>query len=314
MIIKTAKKVIKDEMISLELLANNFPKDFEQIISEIYNSKGRVIISGIGKSGYIGQKISASLSSTGTRSFYIHPAEASHGDLGMIDENDIVILLSNSGETKELFDIINYCKRFSIKLIGMTMREDSILALNSDYLLNIPVVKEASVIDAPTSSTTMMLALGDAIMVSLCELRGFTKDDFKIYHPGGKLGSQMLKISDLMHKLDKTPTCGHATLMSEVLIIISKKGFGCCAVLDDNGDLYGIITDGDLRRHMSEDLVKQNAKDVMTFYPKTISPEMLASEALAIMSDLNISSLLVCSGNELKGIIHIHDLLRAGVK
>jgi arabinose-5-phosphate isomerase len=311
---KIALDVIENELKGLELLKSSMPADFEAAATAISKMKGRLIVSGIGKSGYIGQKISASFSSTGTRSFYIHPAEASHGDLGMIGDEDIVLLLSNSGETKELLDIISYCKRFSIAIIGITMQTDSVLARSSNYILNIPVAEEASSVNAPTTSSTMMLALGDALVVSVHEHKGFSKEDFAVYHPGGKLGASLLKVSSIMHVGDQVPSVKLATKMSDVLFEMTGKGFGCSAVIDDNNKIIGIVTDGDLRRHMSSSLMDDIVDNVMTKSPITIGIEKFAVEVLAVMNKKNITSLLVENDGELAGIVHVHDLLRAGVK
>lgn len=311
---KIATDVIEKELAGLSLLKASMPKDFENAASAISSMKGRLIVSGIGKSGYIGQKISASFSSTGTRSFYIHPAEASHGDLGMIGDEDIVLLLSNSGETKELLDIISYCKRFSIPIVGMTMQQDSVLARSSTYILNIPIAEEASSVNAPTTSSTMMLALGDALVVSVHEHKGFSREDFAIYHPGGKLGASLLKIGSIMHKGEKIPSVLIGTKMSDAILEMTGKGFGCTGVVDSYNKILGIVTDGDLRRHMSSLLIDDNVDNVMTKSPITIGEENFAVEVLAIMNKNNITSLLVENDGNLVGIVHVHDLLRAGVK
>lgn len=313
--LKFAKKVFESEIDGLNLIKNNLPKDFEATANAISNLKGRLVVSGIGKSGYIGQKISASFASTGTRSFYVHPAEASHGDLGMIGDDDIVLLLSNSGETKELLDIINYCKRFSIPIIGMTMQVESLLAKNSKYILSIPQAKEASSVNAPTTSSTMMLALGDALMVAVHESKSFSKEDFAVNHPGGKLGAALITVENLMHEFDQLPKAKIGTRMSEAIIEMTSKGFGCVAVLSEESNILGIITDGDLRRKMSDHLMLEKVEDVMTKDPIVIDPKSLCAEALSIMSQRNITSILVADNNRiLKGIVHIHDLLRVGVK
>jgi len=312
-ILETAINVIRQERESLNLLLDNIPQDFTKTVELLLSMKGRLIVSGIGKSGYIANKIAASVASTGTHASYIHPAEASHGDLGMISQDDVVMLLSASGDTKELCDIINYCKRFHIPLIGMTMKPLSILAQNADFLLKIPEVQEASSIAAPTSSAVLMLALGDALMVSLYEAKGFSKDDFKLLHPGGKIGANLLKIRDLMHVGETIPQVTEDAIMSDVLIIMSQKGFGTTAVTDNNGKLLGIITDGDLRRHMESNLINQLAKNVMSINPQRVEPKLLAIEALTIMNEKKITSLLVEENEKLCGIIHIHDLIRGGV-
>jgi len=311
--LNSAKKVIENELDGLKALIEHFPKDFEKVVDLILKTKGRLVISGIGKSGYIANKIAASCASTGTPSIYIHPAEASHGDLGMIHKDDVVMLLSNSGETNEIMDIISYCKRFHIPIIAMTMKPKSMLAESADYLLNIPQLSEASSLAAPTTSSLLMLALGDALMVSIYEAKGFTKDDYKIFHPGGKIGANLKKVKDLMHLGDSLPIAHINTKMSEVIITISQKGFGVAAVVDEKDYLQGIITDGDLRRHMQENIINMSAAEIMSKGPKTIEPCMLAIEALTIMNDKNITSLLVLEDKKLAGIIHIHDILRAGI-
>ena len=313
MILDTAQKVLKNELVGLEVLLKNLPKDFEAVVNLILKNNDRIILSGIGKSGYIANKIAASFASTGTPAIYIHPAEASHGDLGMIHKDDVVILLSNSGETNEIMDIISYCKRFHIPIIGITMKPNSMLGQSADYLLNIPQVDEASALSAPTTSSLLMLALGDALIVSVYEARGFTKDDYKILHPGGKIGANLKKVKDLMHIGETIPFVHGHTKMSEVLLIMTQKGFGVTAVVDDKDHLLGIITDGDLRRHMHENMINMDAIEIMTANPKTTNPGMLAVEALTVMNDKGITSLLVLDEKKLCGIIHIHDILRAGV-
>ncbi len=312
--IEFAINAIQKEVEGLQLLSQNLPKEFTAAALALSSNKGRLVVSGIGKSGYIGQKISATLASTGTRAFYIHPAEASHGDLGMIGEDDIVMLLSNSGETKELLDIISYCKRFSIPIIGITMNIDSILAKNSNYLLNIPKADEACLLNAPTTSTTMMMALGDALAVAIHRKKGFTHEDFRIFHPGGKIGASMLKVKDLMHIGKAMPVVDYDDLMDKAILEMTSKGFGCTIVVDKDMKIHGIITDGDLRRHMNPNFVMENVKNIMTPNPIEISSEILVVEALAIMSKKNVTSLIVATEGRLEGILHIHDLLRAGVK
>jgi len=311
--LNSAKRVIENELEGLKALIEHFPQDFEKVVDLILQNKGRLILSGIGKSGYIANKIAASCASTGTPAIYIHPAEASHGDLGMIHRDDIVMLLSNSGETNEIMDMISYCKRFHIPIIAVTMKTESMLALASDYLLNIPQLEEASALSAPTTSSLLMLALGDALMVSVYEAKGFTKDDYKLLHPGGKIGANLKKVMDLMHSGGALPMVHMDAKMSEVLITMSQKGFGVAAVVDAQDHLQGIITDGDLRRHMNDNIVNMSAVEIMTKGPKATSPSMLAIEALAIMNDNNITSLLVLDDAKLVGIIHIHDILRAGI-
>jgi arabinose-5-phosphate isomerase len=309
----TAQRVINEEANALKTLESQIPKDFSEVVNVILKITGRVIIIGIGKSGYIARKIASSLASTGTPAFYIHPSEASHGDLGMITKSDIVLMLSNSGETKELFDTINYCKRFSIKMVAMTMNPDSTLAKNSDFLLTIPVIKEASLLSAPTTSALMMLALGDAITISLHEAKGFSKDDFFIFHPGGKIGANLLKIKDLMFVGDNLPLVKLDDSFANVILLITQKSLGCAAVVDDDQNLLGIITDGDLRRNINKDLTAMKAEDIMTKTPRSVSQNILATEALFIMNDKSITALPVTENNKIIGIIHIHEIIRAGI-
>lgn len=312
--IDVATRVVEEQTQALKILKENLPVDFETLIEYIINFSGRIVLTGIGKSGHIAQKIAASFSSTGTAAFYIHPAEASHGDLGMITEQDLVIMLSNSGETKELFDIINYCKRFAIKIVGITMRVDSTLAVNSDFLLTIPVIKEASSIAAPTTSALLMLGLGDALTIAVQEAKGFSKDDFRLFHPGGKIGANLLKVKDIMRKNEYLPLVSEDTAFSETIIIMTSKGLGCALVVnEDTRELVGIISDGDLRRHIKDRIELKYAKDVMTESPVSIPSSLLASEALFIMNNKSITVLPVTKDNIVEGAIHIHDILKAGI-
>lgn len=315
-LLATATQTIDDAIGGMEALklSLNTSDTFEKVLKCILNMKGRLILSGMGKSGYIAKKIAASFASTGTASLFVHPAEASHGDLGMISEEDVIILLSNSGETSELRDIINYAKRFDIKLIAITMKAESTLAKVADYALLIPLMSEASYLGAPTTSALMMLALGDALMVAISQAKGITKDNYKLYHPGGKIGASLLKVEDLMHKGNEIPFASVNTPMSEVLLIMTKSGFGCAIVVDENKKLLGLITDGDLRRHMNDHIISKTAKEIMSNNPKKIQQGHLATEALNIMNSKSITSLIICGeGNIVEGILHIHDLLRAGV-
>lgn len=311
--INLAQKNIKAQSKSLSILAQNIPKDFAALIEYILEFKGRVILMGMGKSGYIAKKISASLASTGTPAFYIHPGEASHGDLGMITESDMLIMLSTSGETKELFDTINYCKRFNIKIAAMTMNKNSTLAMSSDFLLNLPEQNEISSISAPTTSSLMKLSLGDALVTVLHQARGFTKDDYKIYHPGGKLGARLLKVADIMHKEDDLPLVFSDTKFTQVIIMMNQKRLGCAVVVNKEREAVGIITNGDLIRHINEDLSDKIASEVMTNNPIGINANAFASEALFIMNQKSITAILVTDEKKLIGIIHIHDLLKHGV-
>jgi len=306
------KEVIKQEAEALLDLANNLSPVFSEVVDKILSLTGRLIFAGIGKSGYIAHKIAASFSSTGTPSIYLHPAEASHGDLGMITKEDLMFLFSNSGETKELGDIINYCKRFSIKIVAVTMNPKSTLAKYSDFLLQIPKWKEASNIGAPTTSSTMMLALGDALVVATHEKRGICHNIFGSLHPGGKLGARLKTVDQLMDVGERLPVVKPDTQMSEVLIEMTRKSLGCCVIAED-GYILGIITDGDLRRHMSQNIFNSPAGNIMSVKQKMISPKTLAFEALKEMNEKSITNLLVAEDGKLVGIIHIHDLLRAGL-
>lgn len=308
-----AKNVINEQSNALKILSNDIPKDFEPLVDCILGLNGRVILIGMGKSGYIAKKIAASLASTGTPAFFIHPGEASHGDLGMITNIDMVIMLSNSGETKELFDTINYCKRYNIKIAGITMKANSTIAQNSDFLLKLPEHKESSDISAPTTSALMTLSLGDALVTSLHEARGFSKEDFRSFHPGGKIGANLLKVSDIMRSEDKLPIVLVDENFSDVIIVMTKKCLGCAIVLNSDKDVVGIVTDGDLRRHIEEDISKLTAQDVMTKSLCSINSNELASKALFAMNDKSITAIPVIDNKKLVGVIHIHDILKAGV-
>ncbi len=310
----TARRVITREAEALVILADALDENFARAVDLIMAAKGRVIVSGIGKSGHIARKIAATLASTGTPSMFVHPAEASHGDLGMVMRGDVVMVLSNSGETSELADIVAHTRRFSIPLIGVASRADSTLIRQSDVALILPNAPEACETGiVPTTSTTMTLALGDALAIALMEHREFTPEHFRIFHPGGKLGAKLLKVRDLMHK--DSPLILEASPMSEVLLSISRSGFGVVGVTESDGALIGIITDGDLRRHM-EGLLSLTAGQVMTRAPRTIAPDALAETAVAQMNDRKITCLFVldpATGPKALGILHIHDCLRAGV-
>jgi len=308
--------VIRAEAEALETLANQLGDSFEAAAKLMLAATGRVILCGMGKSGHIARKIAATLASTGTPAQFVHPAEASHGDLGMMANGDVVLLLSNSGETPELADVIAHTRRFNIPLIGMASRADSTLLTQSDVALVLPQLGEACGTGVvPTTSTTMTLALGDALAVVLMKHRQFTPANFRDFHPGGKLGALLSKVGDLMHSGDAVPLTKANTSMQDALITISQKGFGVVGVTDDNGTLKGIITDGDLRRHM-DGLLDLTAGDVMTAAPKTISPDALAEEAVGQMNERKITCLFVVDPNgpvEPCGILHIHDCLRAGL-
>lgn len=309
-----ARRVLRLESEALRTMADSLDGDFTQAVTLLVGAKGRVIVSGMGKSGHIARKIAATLASTGTPSHYVHPGEASHGDLGMITSADAVLALSNSGETPELSDLLIYCKRFSIPLIAITGRAGSSLCEAADVCLVLPAVAEACPMGlAPTTSTTATLALGDALAVALLERRGFTAEDFQVLHPGGKLGQTLLRVTDLMHNGDELPLIGADSTMSDALLTMTAKRFGCVGVLDTQRRLLGIITDGDLRRSMTPDLLAQPVLKVMTAAPKTIRPQALAAEALGMMNANNITSLFVVENEVPQGILHVHDCLRAGI-
>lgn len=311
--ITSAKKTIAKEIEGLQALHAWLGDEFIRALDLIEACKGRVVLSGMGKSGHIARKIAATLASTGTPALFVHPGEASHGDLGMVTQADVVILLSNSGETAELGDIINYCKRFSIPLIGIVRRASSVLVEAADVALVLPAVPEVTNINVPTTSTIMMLALGDAIAIAMLERRGFTNDDYGMLHPGGKLGAAFVKVKNLMHKGGDVPLVPENMLMSSVLLEITAKRFGCAGVVDAGGNLIGIITDGDLRRHMSPNITEQKAASIMTGNPKTIIEDELVTLALSIMQEKSITCLFVLAENKPVGLLHIHDILKAGV-
>lgn len=311
-----AKRVIASEAAALGELAEVLGDGFATAVELMLNAKGRVIVSGMGKSGHIGSKIAATLASTGTPAQFIHPAEASHGDLGMMTQSDVVLMLSNSGETPELADMIAYTRRFKIPLIGVASNENSTLLKQADAKIILPKTKEACGTGVvPTSSTTMTLALGDALAIVLMEHRRFTPENFRAFHPGGKLGAQLSRVRDLMHTGKALPICTGNTPMSEALLIISKQGFGVVGVTDQEGNLCGIVTDGDLRRHM-DGLLSLTALDVMTKHPRTISPKELAETSVVLMNDLKITCLFVVDPDQSQkplGLLHIHDCLRIGL-
>ncbi len=309
----SARKVFTQEIKGLQALESWLDENFSKALDIIYSCKGRVILSGMGKSGHIARKIAATMASTGTPALFVHPGEASHGDLGMVTKDDVIILLSNSGETAELGDIINYSRRFSIPLIGIVRRSTSVLVAAADVSLILPAIPEVTEINVPTTSTIMMLALGDAIAIALLERRGFTNDEYGVFHPGGKLGAAFIKVRDLMHKGKDVPLVNENMLMSEVLLEITAKRFGCAGVINAHGDLVGIITDGDLRRHMAPGITDQTAAVIMTQNPKTIGSDDLVSKGLSIMQDKTITSLFIKDDGKPVGILHIHDILKAGV-
>ena len=312
--VTAAKKVLKTEADALGKLKDDLPSDFSDLVKLILNLTGRVIVSGVGKSGHIGNKIAATLASTGTPAYFVHATEASHGDLGMITEQDLCLLISNSGETIEMFDILTHARRFGIPIATMSSNCESTLVKAANFKLCLPMADEACPIGmAPTTSTTMMLALGDALAVALMEAKSFNAENFKVFHPGGKLGAKLMTVSQLMHKDDTMPLVKTDTSMKETLLTMSTKGFGIAAIVDEIGSLVGVITDGDLRRHI-DDLMGKNAGDIASLSPITVVEETFVVDALNLMQDRKISVLIVTSAdNKPVGIIHIQDLLRVGV-
>jgi arabinose-5-phosphate isomerase len=289
-------------------------ESFLAAIATIGAQSGRLIVTGMGKSGIIARKIAATMRSTGTPSLFLHPSEASHGDLGMISREDIVLVLSWSGETTELRDIIAYCRRFDIKLIVATSREDSTAARAADICLVLPSVREACPNElAPTSSTTLQMVLGDALAVALIERRGFTRSDFLAFHPGGKLGAGLVTVAQLMAEGDEIPVVKTGTSLLDATIEMSRKRYGCTAVIDDAERLIGAFTDGDLRRAFTTRPLDDDIRGHMTPTPITVGPEMLASEALRVLNDNAVTVLFVCDGERLAGVLHLHDILRAGI-
>jgi arabinose-5-phosphate isomerase len=287
---------------------------FAAAVETIRTAHGRVIVTGMGKSGHVGRKIAATLASTGTPAFFVHAADASHGDLGMITSDDVMLALSWSGETEELKELITYSRRFRIPLIAVTARTDSTLGNAADVVLALPEAREACPHNlAPTTSSLMQLALGDALAIALLESRGFTAVDFGVFHPRGKLGAMLKFVRDIMHEGKAVPRIRRGAPMSEAIVEMTSKGFGCVAIVDDNGRLDGVITDGDLRRHMRADLLQAPVDQVMTKSPKVVRPDQLASEALQLLNSLKITALFVVEQNVPVGIVHFHDLLRAGV-
>ncbi len=311
---KAARRVLRTEADALSAMATAIDATFAAALDLLVAVKGRVVVTGMGKSGHVAGKIAATLASTGTPAQFVHPGEASHGDLGMITPADALIALSNSGKTAELSDIVAYSRRRQIPLIAMTRRPDSLLAEAADVALILPESPEACPMGlAPTTSTTMMMALGDAIAVALLERKGFKETDFQDLHPGGALGQKLLRVADLMHGREEMPLCQEDTPMSEAILTMTHRHFGCVGVIDGDGRLAGIITDGDLRRHMGNDLLRQTAGQVMTNKPKTISPHVLGAEALGVMNANSITTLFVVDGAKPIGIVRLHDCLSAGL-
>ena len=309
-----AVKTIDMEVDTIMRLRESLDGNLTKALDAMQNAKGRIIITGMGKSGHIGKKIAASLASTGTPSFFVHPAEASHGDLGMITEDDVVVAISNSGESRELLDILNYCRRFGITLISITKNIDSSLGKAGDIVLLLPNNGEACLLGlAPTRSTTATLVLGDILTTCLIERKGFTKADFNDRHPGGKLGSILQRVSDLMHTGDEMPILEENSDMQRVLLEMTSKRLGCVGFINNEGKLTGMLTDGDLRRCLSAQVLEKKAIELMTKNPKTVSKDVMASSVMKIMNEKKITNIFVVENEKPIGVIHIHDLLKAGV-
>jgi len=312
--IEVGRRVLTVETAGLAALAKLLDGSYVRALDLMSAARGRVVVSGMGKSGHIASKIAATLASTGTPAQYVNAADASHGDLGMITPEDVVLVLSNSGETHELSDLVAYTKFHRIPLIAVTGRAGSTLDKAADVSLVLPKIQEACSMNlAPTTSTTMMLALGDALSVSLLERNGFSPDDFNTLHPGGRLAHRFLRLDHVMHTGEEIPLVDGDTVMSEVLITMTAKCFGCVGVVNDKARLIGIVTDGDLRRHMAGQLLVQKARDIMTKEPLTLPPDRLAASALRLMNERSITSIFVVEDKTPIGIVHIHDLLRAGI-
>lgn len=313
-VLGAAANVLFAEGDALKVLGQSLNESFLKSVDLMKTCQGRVIVAGMGKSGHVGRKIAATLASTGTPAYFVHPGEASHGDLGMIVSTDIVLALSNSGEVAEMTDLIHYTRRFSIPLIAMTGNAQSTLGTAADIALVLPHVPEVCPVGmAPTTSTTMMIALGDALAVTIMREKGFTADDFRNFHPGGKLGRKLLRVCDIMHKGTDLPLVEQTDPMSKVLLVMTEKSLGCAGVVNKTGNLVGIITDGDLRRHMNEQLTSRTAGEIMTPSPMVIAPNALAAEAIKLMNDKKRTQLFVVEEDKAIGILHIHDLLRAGI-
>ena len=311
-----AAETIDKEIETLQILKRDLDGNLTKALDLLQNTKGRVIVTGMGKSGHIARKMAATFASTGTVSFFVHPGEASHGDLGMISDDDVVIAISYSGESKELSDILVYAKRHNIPLIAITRNPESALGKNSTLVLRLPDNGEACPLGlAPTSSTTATIVLGDVLAVDLMERRGFSAADFRQRHPGGKLGAMLCHVADIMHKGNEMPLIGENSTMQQALLVMTEKMLGCVGITDDNGHLTGIITDGDLRRFMAPNLLTEKVTDVMTRNPKIINPDALIVDAVNLMNNTGrgITNLFVIENDKPVGVIHIHDCLKAGV-
>ncbi len=310
----TAREVIALEIAGLQALKDSLGADFSNMADALRAARGRIVVTGMGKSGHIARKIAATFSSTGAPAIFVHPGEASHGDLGMIAPGDVILALSKSGETTELGDLLTYAARFSIPVAAITGVANSALASAADFVLTLPEAKEAcGETRAPTTSTTMMMAAGDALAIALLRDKGFTAYDFKGFHPGGNLGAALRRVTDLMHGESELPLAREDVSLSQAIAVISRGGFGCVGLIDAAGRLAGIITDGDLRRRAATGALTQSASDVMTKNPSTVSPETLAGDVLALLSREKITALFVVEDERPVGIVHVHDCLSIGV-
>ncbi|HXP96684.1 MAG TPA: KpsF/GutQ family sugar-phosphate isomerase [Telmatospirillum sp.] len=313
-VLAEGKRVLREEGQALLALAETIGPPFAEAIDKLLEVAGRIVVTGMGKSGLVGKKLAATFSSTGSPAFFLHPAEASHGDLGMLTGSDIVIALSASGESAELANIVSYCLRFAVPLIAITREPDSSLGRAATVLLKLPAIPEACPLQlAPTTSTTMMLALGDALSVTLMRRRGFTAERFHDFHPGGRLGHQLLQLRDVMHKGDELPIVRMDTLIREGIVVMTAKRFGCVGVLDDRGLLVGIFTDGDLRRCLDPTLLDRPVGSVMIKNPKRVSPDTFLADVARIMATYTIPSVFVTEDDRPVGIVHLHDLLKTGL-
>lgn len=306
----TAIRVLLQEADALKQLANGLDAAFDEAADCLLHISGRIAVTGMGKSGHVARKVAATLSSTGSPAFFIHPAEASHGDLGMLAKGDAVLVFSNSGETLELVDTIEYAARHRLPLLAVTQRRESTLGRHADYVLLLPRIPEACPIGcAPTTSTTMQLALGDALALTLLQARGFRPEDFRQFHPGGRLGKKLRLVREIMHRGDALPLARPDTPMGDVIYIMSSKGFGAVGIVEDDLRLVGFISDGDLRRHMSQDLLQKTARDIMSPHPFSLSPDCLVERAIALLSEHKITSSFVVEDGKVTGFIHMHDML-----
>jgi arabinose-5-phosphate isomerase len=314
----SAQRTLATEHAGLAALAaaldDGLSLPFALTVDLLHSAKGRVVVSGVGKSGHIGRKIAATFASTGTPAFFVHAAEASHGDLGMITADDVILVLSWSGETTELKSLVEYARRFRIPLVAITATADSSLARQADIVLLLPQVAEACPHGlAPTTSTLLQLVLGDALAIALLESRGFTAEEFRVFHPGGKLGASLHFVRDIMHGGAALPVAPQGTAMSEAIVRMTEKGFGCLGIVDSEGALVGVITDGDLRRHLGPELLSRTVDEVMTRTPKSIAPDVLVGAALDLLNQSKITAIFVVEEGRPVGIVHFHDLLRIGV-